>query len=254
MIAAIELRTDPTQCNFQPILQPNPPRLCANQKNPTTHYVEDFEDGLTGWTLSNEGVFSGWPGTDWVQTSALPGGHPGAAAFGEDIDGGDCGAGAGDISGVMRMTSPSIKIPTAAELSPRLTFEHYVATEAGWDGGNIKLSINGGPFDLIPAAAFQFNPYNATLQTAAAGNTNPLAGQAGFTGTDGGEVFSTWGVSQINLKVAGAMPGDTIRLRFDFGMDGCTGIDGWYVDNIKLQSCSTRKNPEAATLPSRILF
>ena len=251
MIAAVELRTDPTQCNFQPILQPGNPRLCANQKNPSTHYVEDFEDGLTGWTLTNQGVFSGWPGTDWVATSSLPEGHAGTAAFGEDIDGGDCGGGAGDISGFMSLTSPSIEIPDAARLSPRLTFEHYVATEAGWDGGNIKLSINGGEFGVIPAAAFQFNPYNATLQTAAAGNTNPLAGQPAFTGTDGGEVHGSWGLSQINLKTAGVVPGDTIQIRFDFGMDGCTGIDGWYVDNIKLQSCNTRKNPEAA--PARII-
>ena len=254
MIAAVQLRTDPDQCDFQPILDPNTPRLCANQKNPSTHYVEDFEDGLSGWTLSNQGVFSGWPGTNWVQTSDLPGGHPGAAAFGEDIDGGDCGGGAGDISGVMRLESPSIKIPGAARLSPRLTFEHYVATEAGWDGGNIKLSINGGAFEVIPASAFQFNPYNATLQTAAAGNTNPLAGEPGFTGTDGGEVHGSWGTSQINLKAAGVLPRDTIKIRFDFGMDGCTGIDGWYVDNIKLQSCNTKKTPEAAALPSRITF
>ncbi len=251
MIAAVELRTDPVQCNFQPILQPGNPNLCANQKNPSTHYVEDFEDGLSGWTLTNQGVFSGWPGTDWVATSSLPGGHSGTAAFGEDIDGGDCGGGAGDISGFMSLTSPSIEIPGAARLSPRLTFEHYVATEAGWDGGNIKLSINGGAFGVIPAAAFQFNPYNATLQTAAAGNTNPLAGQPAFTGTDGGEVHGSWGLSQINLKTAGVVPGDTIQIRFDFGMDGCTGIDGWYVDNIKLQSCNTRKNPEAA--PARII-
>ena len=24
-------------------------------------------------------------------------------------------------------------------------------------------------------------------------------------------------------------------------MDGCTGIDGWYVDDIKVQSCNTKK-------------
>ena len=55
MIAAVELRTDPTQCNFQPALNPNTPALCANQKNPPVHYLEDFEDGLAGWTLTNHG-------------------------------------------------------------------------------------------------------------------------------------------------------------------------------------------------------
>jgi len=143
----------------------------------------------------------------------------------------------------MRLQSPSIPIPDAANLSPRLTFEHYFATEQGWDGGNLKISINGGAFDLVPASAFIFNPYNATLQTEAAGNTNPLKGQPGFTGTDGGEVDGSWGQSQIDLTRVGVTAGDTIQLRFDFGMDGCTGIDGWYVDDIKVVSCNAKKKP-----------
>jgi hypothetical protein len=241
MIAAVELRTAPTQCNFQPALKQNPPGLCANQKNPPVFYEEDFEKGLGGWTLTNEGVFSGWPGTNWAHATSLPGGRAGSAAFGENLQQGNCDGGSGDVSGVMRLESPAIKIPASATLSPRVTFEHYLATEAGWDGGNVKISINGGAFSVVPASAFQFNPYNATLNTAAVGNTNPLAGQPGFTGTDGGEVHGSWGLSQINLATAGVKPGDTIKLRFDFGMDGCTGVDGWYVDNVKVQSCNTKK-------------
>jgi Zn-dependent metalloprotease len=243
MIAAVELRTDPTQCNFQPALNPNTPRLCANQKNPPVHYEEDFEDGLAGWTLTNQGVFAGWPGTNWAHATSLPGGRAGSAAFGEDLQQGNCDGGAGDVSGVMRLQSPQITLPEAANLSPRLTFEHYFATEAAWDGGNLKISVNGGAFDLVPSSAFTFNPYNATLNTAAAGNTNPLAGQDAFTGTDGGEVHGSWGQSQIDLTKIGVKASDTIQLRFDFGMDGCTGVDGWYVDDIKVQSCNAKKKP-----------
>ena len=166
----------------------------------------------------------------------------GSAAFGEDLQIGNCDGGAGDVSGVMRLQSPSIKLPNAAILSPRLTFEHYIATEQGWDGGNLKLSINGGSFQAVPATAFTFNPYNQNLNTAAQGNTNPLAGQPGYTGTDGGEVFSSWGQSQVDLTLAGVKAGDSIVLRFDFGMDGCTGVDGWYVDDIKVRACNTNKN------------
>jgi hypothetical protein len=242
MIAAVELRTDPTaQCNFQPILAKNPPALCANQKNPPLVWAENFEDGLAGWTLSNQGVFSGWPGLDWAQDTTLPGGRAGSAAFAADPDEGDCGGGAGDISGVMRMTSPAITLPSGSQLSPRLTFMHYVATEIGWDGGNLKISVNGGTFEEVPTAAFLFNPYNLTLQTVAAGNTNPLAGQRAYSGTDGGSVFGSWGQTQVNLAAMGVDPGDTIRLRFDFGMDGCTGVDGWYVDDIKVQVCNLKK-------------
>ena len=116
-----------------------------------------------------------------------------------------------------------------------------MATEAGFDGGNVKISVNGGPFELVPASAFIFNAYNTTLVTAAGGNTNPLAGQAAFSGTDGGEVTGSWGLSQVNLAAMGIGPGDRIRLRFDFGMDGCAGIDGWYVDDFKVQTCSSKK-------------
>jgi len=245
MIEAVELRTDPAaQCNFQPMLQQNPPPLCTNQKNPPIIYQEDFEDGLVGWTLTNQGVFSGWPGLNWTQATSLPPGHSGSAAFGADPDAGNCDGGAGDISGVMRLESPAIKIPASNTLNkPRLSFEHYAATEAGFDGGNLKISINGGPYVLVPSSAYSFNPYNTTLVTAAGGNTDPLAGQPAFSGTDGGSLFGSWGQSQIDLAAVGVKPGDTIRLRYDFGMDGCTGNDGWYVDNVKVSACNVKKSP-----------
>ena len=242
MIEAVELRVDPAvQCNFQPMLQQNPPALCTNTRNPPVLYHENFEDGLAGWTLTNQGVFAGWPGLDWTQATTLPGGRAGSSAFAADPNIGNCDGGAGDVSGMMSLESPVIHIPNTTTLNTRLTFEHYAATEAGWDGGNLKISINGGPYTLVPSSAYIFNPYNATLQTAAAGNTNPLAGQPAFTGTDGGSLFGSWGQSQINLAALGVMPGDNIRLRYDFGMDGCTGNDGWYVDDVKISACNTRR-------------
>jgi hypothetical protein len=73
--------------------------------------------------------------------------------------------------------------------------------------------------------------------------TNPLAGQPAFSGTDGGSLFGSWGQSQINLTAlgVGVKPGDTIRLRYDFGMDGCSGNDGWYVDDVKVGACNVKK-------------
>jgi Zn-dependent metalloprotease len=236
MIAAVELRTDPSaQCNFQPILQPDPPPVCTTG-TPTTLLKEEFGN-LKKWTLTNQGVFSGWPGFDWVRRKNLPGGRGGTAAFATDPVAGNCDGGAGDISGMMSMTSRAIRIARGVQVVPRLVFKHYVATEAGWDGGNLKISINGGPFELVPATAYLFNPYNMTLQTAAAGNTNPLAGQPAFSGTDGGELTGSWGESQIDLESLGVELGDTIRLRYDFGMDGCNGNDGWYVDDVQLIAC-----------------
>ena len=59
--------------------------------------------------------------------------------------------------------------------APKLSFDHYVATEGGYDGGNVKVSGNGGAFTEIPPSAFVFNPYNTTLQ-----DTNPSGGEAGL--------------------------------------------------------------------------
>ena len=107
MIAAVELRTDPTQqCNFQPLLKPNTPGLCADQKNPPVIYKENFKDGLAGWTLTNQGVFAGWPGLNWAArlvAAGRPRGHGGVRRRPDD---GNCDGGAGDISGVMRLDEP----------------------------------------------------------------------------------------------------------------------------------------------------
>jgi hypothetical protein len=32
------------------------------------------------------------------------------------------------------------------------------------------------------------------------------------------------------------------------GIDGCTGVDGWYVDNVKVEACNTNKAEKAKLL------
>jgi len=67
-------------------------------------------------------------------------------------------------------------------------------------------------------------------------NENPLAGQVAFT-TDDNFLTGAWGESHINL-LGIAVAGDTVKLRFDFGIDECGGAVGWYVDNVEFYSCS----------------
>jgi hypothetical protein len=141
---------------------------------------------------------------------------------------GSCSPG-DDQSGVMFLESPPISLAGAMNVE----FRHYVATEAGYDGGNVRVSVNGGAYSQVPASDFLVNPYNRSL--VGSGNTNPMAGQAAFSGTDGGRVSGSWGVSQLSLNGVAA-PGDTVRLRFDFGVDGCNGVDGWYLDDVKVCS------------------
>ncbi len=235
VISAVEFRFDPTdQCGFEPMLDPDAPSLCSALEAPVSIYSEDWESGNLGsWTVGARDVYS--PATyiiaDWFVTSTLPSGRAGSAVLAVDPSLGSCG-GPDDQSGVRYLESVTITIPAEAA-TPRLVFDNWVATELGYDGGNVKISVNGGPWTLVPPSAFTFNPYPAVLST---GGTSPLAGEPAFTGSDEGTVGGSWGQSQVDLSGL-ASQGDEIKLRFEMGMDGCGGVIGWYVDDVELYHC-----------------
>jgi hypothetical protein len=218
------------------MFEQNPPALCGAGTTTRAVFSEDFEDGLNGWDTASEVVFRGASGSPWVEDSTLPKARAGSAAYGPAPDQGQCDGTAEDFSSRDSIISPVINIPRGGAAARKLSFDHYVATELGFDGGNVKYRA-GGQWRVIPAAAYTFNAPDQ-LETAAGGNTNPMAGEPGFTGTDGGEVTGTWGTSQVDLSALGVGGGDRLRLRFDIGRDGCGGIDGWYVDDVKVTVCT----------------
>ena len=238
--AAVELRTPPTQCAFQPLLAKDPPDRCEAGTRQVDLFFDSFETNPLGtWTVSHTAVNPEFTPRDWEWVSSLPD-RDGSALFGIDFPGGTCAPG-GDESGVLHLTSPPIALPAGAA-APRLTFDHWVATEPGWDGGNLKVSANGGPWQVVAPADYAYNPTNASLFTVLEGNTNPMAGEPAFTGADGGSVEGSWGRSHVNLAPY-ASPGDTVRLRFDIGNDGCAGLFGWYVDDPTVYACVSEEPP-----------
>ena len=223
------------------VLENNPPELCVGHGDLDSISLTDWEAGLEGWTVNTHDIAN--PPTfntpDWAVVESLPDGRPGMAAFVANLETGACGE--DDESGALTLDSPSILIP-AGTVVPRISVDHWVATEFGYDGGNIKISVNGSGFNLIPKSAIDFNPYNSTLIAAIDSNTNPLAGEDAFTGANNGQQTGSWGQSHINLfGIAEAE--DTIQLRFDFGVDDCHGLIGWYVDDVEVYSCSAELPP-----------
>ncbi len=269
-IAETELRLPPEQCNFQPMLEQG--NLdCGDGFDATTTWSEDFEDGLAGWTQDFEfGDYSGigfpeltgavhhpWETTqDLPLTTELPGGggqHPASTvAYAPDPTTGSCAGDEDDESSRDGLISPTITVPDGYQ--PRLSFEHLMASEATWDGGNVKVSIGGGDFVEVPGAAWLFNGPEGNLSSPAEGNSNPLAGQKSFTGTDGGEPTGSWGTSVISLGRLGAGPGDEVQFRFDFGRDGCNGVDGWYLDDLRVTICEEQEpEPEAVATNTKVV-
>ena len=254
MIAAVELRLDPTvKCKWKPLLDPNAPPLCGEGMTSKVVFADNFDAGLDAWTKDQKIVYTGGIADPWQSTSTYPGRQiGGSVAYAPALDKGDCSGLAGDYSSSDSITSPSIVVPTGQAL--RLSFDHYIATEAKYDGGNVKLSVNGGAFAPIQPAAYVFNAPNLTLDPAVlageANSTNPLAGEPGFSGTNPGAAFGSWGNSQVNLEAAGAKAGDTIQIRFDLGRDGCGGVNGWYVDNVSVTVCEPGTTTPPTTTPT----
>ncbi|GAA1927732.1 hypothetical protein GCM10009737_31960 [Nocardioides lentus] len=252
MAEATEMREEPVQCDFQPLLGKDAPALCGAGSTTDEVFSEDFESGLGDWTLDGENVYGG-PERDWVADTSAPQGANGVAAYGAAGDLGQCDGTTNDFSSVNTMTSPAFTLGEAGDVAPRMSFRHFVATELGFDGGNVQVAVNGGDFAPVPAEAFVYNE-PSVIATADEGNTNPLAGQPGFTGTDGGEVTGSWGTSVVDLAAAGIAAGDEVQLRFAIGRDGCGGVDGWYVDDVTVALCEVGAAVTATATPQSVQF
>jgi Zn-dependent metalloprotease len=243
VIAETELRMDPTvQCAWEPLLEQGAPSLnCGTGTTTKTTYSEDFEDGLAGWSQDEELGESFSEGIAWEASTHAPD-HAGGVAFGPDPVSGTCGA-AGDLTSRNGLISPAITVP--AGTTPRMSFDHYIATEATWDGGNVKVSVNGGDYAPVPEAAYIFNGPEGELDP----RQGPMGGEAAWTGTDGGQLDGSWGTTVVDLtKVAPV--GASVKFRFDMGRDGCNGVDGWYVDNVKVQVCEATPTTTPTPTPT----
>jgi len=98
-----------------------------------------------------------------------------------------------------------------------------------YDGGLIEISVDAGAWTQI----FPEEGYTHTVR-AGAGGPFPV-GTPIFSGTS-----IDW--AQIHFDLS-AYPGEEIRVRFRFGSDNNTGGDGWFIDDLLIESM---------TLPSDI--
>ncbi len=123
-------------------------------------------------------------------------------------------------------TTNAVALP--AGTSPRLSFAHRFNTEAGWDGGVVEISTNGGSSWTDLGNNMVIGGYNGTLGTAP---TNALSNRSAFTGT-----ITSFMNTTVDLSPYAGQ--SNVKFRFRFGSDDNTsapsGVAGWYVDNILL--------------------
>ena len=147
--------------------------------------TENF-DGVTapalpgGWTTARAG--SGANPPLWV-TSTTSSDTPLNSAF----------SGGSTTPGENSLSSPITAIPnapgTGTNPGVRLSFKNNYNFEAGFDGGVLEISINGGPFQDILAAGGSFieGGYNGTIGV----TDSVLTGRQAWTGSSGSFITTT---------------------------------------------------------------
>lgn len=237
-LLAVELEMPGVCGESVPVLNGSAPPECQTA---VTYFFDDFESGGAGWTVENTATTAPY---DWALSSALPFDRSGTAFFCADMNVGVC-SGEGTAQAVHSLTSPAIAVPPG-QPTVTLRFTHFVETEPRFDGGNVSIRVDNGPWQLVPAGSIYYNSYNSTLFAAALENTNPRAGEAAYTGVGG-----SWGATLVDLGSFG-VSGSTIQVRFDFSKDNCFGFTGWYVDDVSIFGCSSSGDCDRNGVPDEM--
>jgi subtilisin family serine protease len=102
-----------------------------------------------------------------------------------------------------------------------LSFWHWYNMENRYDGGNVKVSTDGG-------ATFQvITPARGYDDVANSGNKG-IPGEPCFT-----NVKEYWQEDTFDLS---AFAGQSVIIRFHFGSDSSVNRSGWYIDDVRLRS------------------
>jgi len=130
-------------------------------------------------------------------------------------------------------TSPTITLTNATE--PILHFYMWVDTEGStYDGANLRVSQDGGPFNLVGSgnsctAANMCTPVGASKSY----NSTLIGSQPAWGGYE-----NTQGWQEITVNLS-SFVGHDVKLRFSFRSDGSGQYSGVYIDNVSVAEANT---------------
>ncbi len=175
-------------------------------------YWNDFEvnDGglissdIWDWGTLTSGPMSGYSGTNGWATS-IGGDYP-------------------NDSNCTLDTPTSYMIAAANAM---LEFWHWYNIENSWDGGNVKISTDGGSSwnVIVPLAGY----------TGVANTANPLNGEEIFCG-----ITPDWEIVQFDLS---GYVGQSVMFRWHFGSDSSVQNPGWYIDDVAISGGGISADP-----------
>ncbi len=183
---------------------------CAESTGPVVVeaiYQEDFEEGDGGFSAT---------GPDWewgIPTSGPLEAHSGYKVWATVLDG------EYSNNSDSRLETPPIDLSEVTY--PRLSFWHWFNFEypqAHYDGGNVKISVDGQDFQVITPQA----GYEGTISNLNAA----IPGEPAFCSYYGGQY---WHQESFDLS---PYSGHETVIRFHFGSDMTNTFLGWYIDDV----------------------
>jgi bacillolysin len=226
---AVEMSQQPTSCPA------NEAPVCPAGQIPFDLFFDNLENPASGrWT---KGTLSGVEGWFYPQNPNRYSGFDATYAtsgeynfFGDDPE--------TSSDAYIAMTSG---VSLAVGTSPYFRFNHAYSFETGasgtmYDGGVIEYSTNGGSTWSDAGAMITENGYRGTLA-----GSNPLGARQAFGIRSNGYIST-----RLNLST---LTGRTVRFRFRLGADASNGDWGWYIDDIRLYTCSSLNYTHRTYLP-----
>jgi hypothetical protein len=182
------------------------PGDCGLGTEPVIHFTEDFETGAAGWSHSGTG-------DTWTLSGTRV--HGGAFSYhATDVP----------TTSDQRLVSPEVVLPSETPLTLQFWNHQTMEDKSGgcWDGGILEISTDGGSnWIYLPTTLMQTDPYDG-----------PVTGLSGLDGWCGDP--QDWLKSVVELD---GYAGQTVRFRFRIGTDSSVGREGWYIDDVYVQTC-----------------
>jgi subtilisin family serine protease len=194
------------------------PGDCGPGTVPNVLFSDDFETGAPGW--SSGGLEDTWALSDVRSNSGQYAYHA------ENLS----------IVSDQRLVSPPIDLPVDDETLTLqfYNYQHMESRAAGgcWDGGILEITTDaGGSWTQMPSSTLLTDPYDGPIGS---GYSNPLTGLDAWCGEP-----QDWLNSVVDID---AYAGETVQFRFRLGTDSLIGREGWYIDDVKVQSCEATYN------------
>ena len=189
---------------------------CPTGQTENVLFFDDVETLNEYWTVTNTLGLITWAVTDSVAYS------PDESWHGPNLD---------ETSDLRLTMNDPVGISGTAS-SATMSFWHDYSFEQAsvgtlYDGGVLEYSTDGGSTWQDTASLFTSNGYDGAISSIF---SNPLAGRQGFGGSSGGFI-------QSELDLA-SLIGQNVQFRFRIGTDSSGDAEGWYVDDIRITSCS----------------